>query len=227
MNNDPILTLKDVEKTYVSRAEKLTVLKGINLEINEGEIVVITGESGCGKSTLLNLIGGLDYLCSGHVISAGYKVSHLGEEELTKYRNKVIGFIFQFHYLLKDFSAVENVMLPAFMGGVEREEAMKKSRDLLEQINMGERASHYPSQLSGGERQRVAVARSLINDPHIILADEPTGNLDEKNSRTVEDLLFSLVRKFRKTLILVTHDTIIREKVDRFYKLEGGNLQLV
>jgi lipoprotein-releasing system ATP-binding protein len=227
MNNNPVLTLQNVEKAYISRAEKLTVIKGVDLEIREGEIVVITGESGCGKSTLLNLIGGLDHLSAGHIVSAGYKVSHLHEDELTKYRNKVIGFIFQFHYLLKDFTAAENVMLPAFMGGADREEAMRKSRALLEQINMGARANHYPSQLSGGERQRVAVARSLINDPHIILADEPTGNLDEKNSRTVEDLLFTLVRKFKKTLILVTHDTIVREKVDRFYKLEKGKLQLV
>lgn len=224
MNNEGILTLRKLSKNYVTRVEKLEVLRGIDLTIQCGSTVVITGESGSGKSTLLNLIGGLDHVSSGEIVSAGYRVSHLNENALTKYRNRVIGFIFQFHYLLKDFTALENVMLPAFMGGVQKQKALERAKDLLEKVKMADRLSHYPSQLSGGERQRVAVARSLINGPSIILADEPTGNLDEANSRIVEDILFSLVKQYSTTLILVTHNALLKHRAERFFRLEEGRL---
>ncbi len=219
-----ILKMKNIEKTYITKAEKLVVLENINITLKQGTTTVITGESGCGKSTFLNLIGGLDHVSGGEIFSAGYRVSHLAESELTEYRNRIIGFIFQFHYLLKDFTALENVMLPSFMGGSDKRKAVKQAEILLSQVGMEKRADHYPSQLSGGERQRVAVARSLINDPYMILADEPTGNLDEKNSRNVEEILFSLVKKYEKTLILVTHDTTLLERADRFFRLEAGSL---
>jgi lipoprotein-releasing system ATP-binding protein len=227
MNNQQILQMLQVSKSYVTRVEKLDVLKTIDLEVDSGTTMIITGESGSGKSTLLNCIGGLDHVTEGEIYSAGYKVSHLGENQLTRYRNKVIGFIFQFHYLLKDFTALENVMLPAFMGGTAKEAAIQRGRQLLAEVKLDKRLDHYPSQLSGGERQRVAVARSLINDPEIILADEPTGNLDEANSRTVEDILFNLVRQHRKTLLLVTHHTRLQDRADRHCRLEEGGLREV
>lgn len=219
-----ILTMKNIEKIYMTKAERLVVLENINITLKQGTTTVITGESGCGKSTFLNLIGGLDHVSGGEIVSAGYRVSHLSENELTEYRNRIIGFIFQFHYLLKDFTALENVMLPSFMGGRDKRKAVEQARILLSQVGMEKRADHYPSQLSGGERQRVAVARSLINDPYMILADEPTGNLDEKNSRNVEEILFTLVMKYEKTLVLVTHDTTLLERADRSFRLEAGSL---
>ncbi|RKX79986.1 MAG: lipoprotein-releasing system ATP-binding protein LolD [Spirochaetes bacterium] len=219
-----LLKLSEVSKTYITGSEFLPVLRGINLSVKEGSTVVITGESGSGKSTLLNLIGGLDVPTSGSIMAGGYEVERLSEKELTGYRSRVIGLIFQFHYLLKDFNALENVMIPAFMAGMPRKIAERRAEELLAQVNMYNRKDHYPSELSGGERQRVAVARALINDPPIVLADEPTGNLDERNSRNVEELLFSLVKKFGKTLILVTHDSEIAKRGDCHFQLELGLL---
>jgi lipoprotein-releasing system ATP-binding protein len=211
-------------KTFKNGPEELVVFENLDMQIGAGTTVVISGESGSGKSTLLNLIGGLDRISSGRIRVADYELNSLKEGQLSAYRRKMIGFIFQFHYLLKEFTALENVMLPAFMSGVNRKEANEQAGALLEEVNLGGRVSHYPLQLSGGERQRVAVARSLILDPEVILADEPTGNLDEKNSRLVEDLLFSLVKTHGKTLILVTHDPYVRKRGDRSLRLESGRL---
>lgn len=217
--------LKEVGKKYANGPETLHILKGIGFEISRGETVIITGESGSGKSTLLNLIGGLDYPSFGSIDACDMRIDTASEEDLTEYRNKYIGFIFQFHYLLRDFSALENVMLPAFMGGVSKKEALKRAEELLDEVRLTDRKGHYPSQLSGGERQRVAVARALVNSPSVILADEPTGNLDENNSKTVEDLLFSLAKRFETSMVVVTHDSALTERGDTHYHLTGGILE--
>jgi lipoprotein-releasing system ATP-binding protein len=222
--NNPVFSLEGVGKKFRSGSEELTVLNNITVQLDPAVVTAITGESGCGKSTLLNLIGGLDTPTTGTIRIGDYDVGSLDEEGLTEYRRRVLGFIFQFHYLLKEFTALENVMMPALIAGKPRKTAAMRAEELLAEVGLEGRRQHYPTQLSGGERQRVAVARALVNDPLLILADEPTGNLDEGNSRIVEDLLFSLVRKHGKTLVLVTHDLRLAEKGDRRYGLHRGEL---
>ncbi|MDR1933170.1 MAG: ABC transporter ATP-binding protein [Spirochaetales bacterium] len=225
--SEAVLILKEVGKTYTSSSEKLTILKNISFSVEAGKIVVITGESGSGKSTLLNLIGGLDTPSYGTIEAGRYQVDALREEELTIYRRNVLGLVFQFHYLLREFTALENVMLPARIAGNSRSEAREKAEALIADVGLSDRREHYPSSLSGGERQRIAVARALVGEPLLILADEPTGNLDEGNSRMVEDLLFSVVRKHGKTLILVTHDSQLAQRGDQHYNLHNGELLCV
>lgn len=222
--NNPIIKIRGLEKTYKTEIETLTILKNLDLDINEGSKVVIVGESGSGKSTFLNIVGGLDRATCGSVEVGPYEITKLDEKEISQYRSKYLGLIFQFHYLLKDFTALENVFLPAYMAGMKKSEAMEKARILLKDVGLGERFDHLPSQLSGGERQRVAVARSLINDPKVILADEPTGNLDPANAMMIGDLLFSMADKYNKTLILVTHDMNLAAKGDFIYSIKEGSL---
>ncbi|MBN2618750.1 MAG: ABC transporter ATP-binding protein [Spirochaetales bacterium] len=217
-----ILEVNNINKIYSSEGESLQVLSGVSFSLNQGESIVITGESGCGKSTLLNIIGGLDDATSGEIISCGYKITALDEEKLTFYRKKEVGFIFQFHYLLKDFSALENLMLPLLITGHKRTSAKEYATQLLNDVGLYERRKHYPSQLSGGERQRIAIARALANKPKIILADEPTGNLDEKNSMMVQELLFKLVEDYKNSMILVTHDATIKDKGSYHYTIKNG-----
>ena len=219
-----VIELKDVSKVYESGPVPLTVLKSIDFQIDEATITVITGASGSGKSTLLNLIGGLDMVTSGEIYAAGLPIHSMSETELTSYRAQRLGFVFQFHYLLKDFTALENVMLPAFMSGTPRHDATEAARALLEEVGIADRADHYPSQLSGGERQRVALARALVNRPGILLADEPTGNLDADNSAAVEQILVELVRNHGTTLLLVTHDPRLGSVGDRTLRLDHGEL---
>ena len=224
-----IIKISGVEKTYVSDGEKLTVLKDLDLTIFEGTKNVITGESGSGKSTLLNIIGGIDNVTKGSVFcgtDGKWDVTNLSEDEMSEYRSKFLGLVFQFHYLLKDFTALENVYLPLYMTGVSKKEAIKKAEELLSDVGVLERKNHLPSQLSGGERQRVAVARSLVNDPSLILADEPTGNLDPANAQQIGDLLFSMADKYHKTLVLVTHDMNLAQKGDFIYSIKNGKLEL-
>ena len=223
-NNDLIVRIDNLEKTYKTSSETLTILKNLNMSVNRGTKCVIVGKSGSGKSTLLNIIGGLDTASSGTVEIDGEVISSLGEEGLTDYRQKFLGLIFQFHYLLKDFTALENIFLPSYMAGVSKKIAMEKARALLDDVGLSDRANHLPSALSGGERQRVAVARSLINDPELILADEPTGNLDPANAAVIGDLLFSMADKYKKTLILVTHDMNLAAKGDLRLFLKNGAL---
>ena len=220
-----IVSIKGLEKTYKTDSENLTVLKNLSLEIKEGSKIAIVGESGSGKSTLLNIIGGIDRATAGTVISGKWDLSKLSESELSEYRSSFLGLIFQFHYLLKDFTAVENVYMAALIAGMPKKEAIKKAEKLLDDVGLLQRKDHLPSQLSGGERQRVAVARALINDPKLILADEPTGNLDPQNAEKIGDLLFSMVEKYNKTLILVTHDLTLAKKADSQYKIVKGSLQ--
>jgi len=219
-----IIRTENLAKRFTSGEENVVVLSGINLSIASGEVITVSGESGSGKSTLLNIIGGLEAPSDGSVWAAGYQVDALGEHQLTKYRSAVLGLVFQFHYLLRDFSAEENVMLPAFMAGVPRAQALRRAQELLDEVGLAARRTHFPTQLSGGERQRVAVARALVNEPSLILADEPTGNLDEQHSDEVEAILFDLVRTVGTTLILVTHDTRLARRGDRCFRLEHGVL---
>lgn len=220
-----ILTIKNLEKKYITDSEELTVLKNLNLTVEEGSKLVIAGESGSGKSTLLNIIGGIDSATSGSVTAGNWEVTSLNEAKMAEYRSNFIGLIFQFHYLLKDFTALENVYMPALIAGVSKKEALERAKSLLNDVGISERMNHLPSQLSGGERQRVACARALINNPTLILADEPTGNLDPANAEKIGDLLFSLSDKYKKTLILVTHDMKLAEKGDKLFRIVEGHLK--
>lgn len=222
--NNVIINIQGLEKTYKTESETLTILKNLDLTIEKGSKIVIVGESGSGKSTFLNIVGGLDTATSGVVKAGPYEITSLDEKQISQYRSNFLGLIFQFHYLLKDFTALENVFLPAYMAGLKKTEAIKKAKQLLCDVGLEGRADHLPSQLSGGERQRVAVARALINDPQIILADEPTGNLDPANAKMIGDLLFSMADKYDKTLILVTHDMELASKGDKIYSIKEGML---
>jgi len=222
--SNPVLELQSVCKSFITANEELKILKDINLVIPASSKIVIIGESGCGKSTLLNIIGGLETPTSGSVIAGKYAVHSLGEDELTKYRSTYLGLVFQFHYLLKDFTALENVMLPAWMAGMKKKDAIDRAKSLLTDVKLESRMHHFPAQMSGGERQRAAVARALINNPSLLLADEPTGNLDPANAETVKELLFSVVSKHNNTLVLVTHDRGLASLADTCYKLQEEGL---
>lgn len=221
-SSSSIVSVTGLEKTFVTSFDKLTILKNLNMEVPRGSRCVIVGQSGSGKSTLLNIIGGLDFATSGTVVVDGKNISSMSENDLTEYRQKFLGLVFQFHYLLKDFTALENIFLPAYMAGLSKKEAMDRAKSLLCDVGLENRAKHLPSQLSGGERQRVAVARSLVNDPELVLADEPTGNLDPTNAAVIGDLLFNLVDKHKKSLILVTHDMNLASQGNvRFFLKDG------
>lgn len=220
-----IVKIEKLEKKYITESENLTILQDLNLDVAESSKVVIVGESGSGKSTLLNIIGGIDKVTSGSVIAGKWEVSKLSETQLSEYRSSYLGLIFQFHYLLKDFTALENVYMPSLIAGTSKKEAIQKAEQLLFDVGVIDRKNHLPSELSGGERQRVAVARALINEPKLILADEPTGNLDPLNASKIGDLLFSMVDKYKKTLILVTHDMNLATKGDIQYRIVEGRLQ--
>ncbi|MAG13298.1 MAG: lipoprotein-releasing system ATP-binding protein LolD [Spirochaetales bacterium] len=222
--SNPLVVVENLQKSYESGPERLTILDELAFQAQEGSSVIILGESGSGKSTLLNLIGGLDLPDSGSVRIRGREITTFSENELSLYRMASVGFVFQFHYLLNDFTALENVMLPRYMGGASRPAATDRAKELLREVDLLPRSNHYPHQLSGGERQRVAVARALVNDPDIILADEPTGNLDERHSDEIEELIFNLVETYGKTLILVTHDLDLASRGDARYLLHNGAL---
>ena len=222
--NEPFVECHSLAKTFASPVEELRVLSDLELSIEAGSRVAITGASGCGKSTLLSILGGLDRASSGFVRVGSWRLDSIPERDLTEYRAQAVGFVFQFHYLLKDFTALENVALPAYMRGGRRKEAFERAAELLADMGLGERLDHVPSKLSGGERQRAAIARALINRPGLILADEPTGNLDAASSRSVKELLFGLSGRYGTTLVLVTHDASLAAEADLRYELASGKL---
>lgn len=219
-----LIRIENLTKIYSGAGEKLTVFSDVNVNLKRGSKTVILGESGSGKSTLLNIIGALDNASGGKVQVGPYEVTSLDEENAALYRADFLGLIFQFHYLLKDFTALENVFLPLYMKGVPKKEARLRAERLLCDVGLEKRMHHLPSELSGGERQRAAVARSLIANPELILADEPTGNLDPENAHLVGELLFSVVEKYGKTLIMATHDLSLTSGADQCLRIKQGRL---
>ena len=213
-----MIDIKNITKSFGS----LQVLKGIDLHINKGEIVSIVGPSGAGKTTLLQIIGTLDKPDSGSIVIDGIDVSNLSKAKLSDFRNRHLGFVFQFHQLLPEFTALENIMIPAFIAGISQSEAKERAMELLKFMGLEDRASHKPNELSGGEKQRVAVARALVNKPAVILADEPSGSLDSKNKAELHQLFFDLRDKFGQTFVIVTHDESLAATTDRTIHMLDG-----
>jgi lipoprotein-releasing system ATP-binding protein len=202
----------------------LKVLKGISLEINPGELVAIVGSSGAGKSTLLHILGTLDTPDEGLVTIDNTRINSLSRNKISAFRNNRIGFIFQFHYLLPEFTALENICIPALIKGNSKKEAEKRAMELMELLNISNRATHKPAAMSGGEQQRVAVARALINNPAVVFADEPSGNLDSKNAEELHQLFFELRKKYNQTFVIVTHNNILASQADRIISLHDGRV---
>lgn len=215
-----MIQLHNIHKSFGT----LEVLKGIDLTINRGEVVSIVGPSGAGKTTLLQILGTLDRPDSGHVLFDGIDISEYKEKQLSAFRNRHIGFVFQFHQLLPEFTAVENVMMPALIAGTNMNDARARAMEILDYLRLAERATHKPSELSGGEKQRVAVARALVNRPQVILADEPSGSLDTQNKEELHQLFFDLRRELGQTFIIVTHDETLASTTDRTIRLLDGQV---
>lgn len=213
-----MITVKNITKSF----DDLAVLKGINMEIQRGEIVSIVGPSGAGKTTFLQILGTLDRPDSGTIVYDGVDVNKLKEKQLSKFRNQNIGFVFQFHHLLPEFTALENVCIPAFVANLSRAKAESKAREILHFLSLDDRLDHKPGELSGGEQQRVAVARALINNPSAILADEPSGNLDSQNKMELHELFFSLRDQLQQTFVIVTHDKELANMADRMLTMRDG-----
>ncbi|KAB8180676.1 lipoprotein-releasing ABC transporter ATP-binding protein LolD [Lysobacter maris] len=222
---DAVIHCDGLAKTYAEGALRTHVFHDLHLEVARGETVAILGASGAGKSTLLHLLGGLDTPSGGEVYVAGQKMSALSNAERGRLRNASLGFVYQFHHLLPEFTALENVMLPVLLGGTANAAAEARARGLLEAVGLGHRLAHKPGELSGGERQRAAVARALVNNPACVLGDEPTGNLDEKTASTVFELMLSLNREQGTSLVLVTHDRRLARRLDRVLELHEGRLR--
>jgi len=222
--SEALVEVIDLRKSYFDGDTELPVLKGVNLTVRRGEMICIVGPSGVGKSTLLHIIGTLDTPTSGKVLFEGEDIFSMDQEKLADFRSRQIGFIFQFHYLLPEFTALENVAMGALIAGKPSDEAFAKAEELLKRVGLKERMNHKPTKLSGGERQRVAVARALVNDPKLILADEPTGNLDTRTSETVFELIWELKEMMGKTLILATHDLNLAKRGDRMVKMIDGKI---
>jgi lipoprotein-releasing system ATP-binding protein len=219
---EPLIKAKNICKKFPQGVSELEILKNINFQIVSGEAVSIVGSSGAGKSTLLHILGTLDRPTSGEVFFEGENISLFDDEQLSKFRNKTLGFVFQFHHLLKEFSALENVSMPMRISGESKAASLEHAYELLNTMGLADRADHYPSQLSGGELQRVAIARALVCKPRVLLADEPTGNLDSSNGEKIKELFFELKEKFGLTLIVVTHDAQFASKFSRSLRMQDG-----
>lgn len=217
-----LLSASNIHKSYSQGVGELQILKGINLQLFEGEAVGIVGTSGSGKSTLLQILGTLDRPQSGELVYEDKNLLQLPEEDLARFRNETMGFVFQFHHLMSELTALENVMLPCRIGGLSTNESEEHAHDLLNLLGLNERLSHYPSQMSGGELQRVAIARALVRRPKILFADEPTGNLDSTNSGKIQDIFFLLKERFNLSLVVVTHDLSFAQRFPRVLRLKDG-----
>lgn len=224
--SNPILVGRELRKTYIQEdGSELNILEGVDLEVSAGEAVAIVGASGAGKSTLLHLLGGLDRPTSGEVILTGHDLAALSERDLATARNRSIGFVFQFHHLLREFTALENVMMPLMVGGAQPNDAKLRAKALLTQVGLAERLTHKPWQLSGGEQQRVAVARALSNRPAVVIADEPSGNLDTHTGEQLHDLFFRLRSEHGVALVIATHNRELAERADRVLHMKEGQLR--
>lgn len=221
----PVLAASHVSRIYQEGPLKVSVLADVNLHVAAGERIAIVGASGSGKSTLLHLLGGLDAPSSGEIRVQGQLLSNLGEAARGALRNRALGFVYQFHHLLPEFTALENVMMPVLLGDADVTTATQRATALLESVGLGHRLGHKPGELSGGERQRAAVARALVNQPACVLGDEPTGNLDDRTAATVFELMLELNRAHRTSLVLVTHDRGLARKLDRVLELQQGKLR--
>ena len=222
MNKPSLISVQCVTKSYPMGASRLEVLRGIDLEIRVGEAVCIVGSSGAGKSTLLHILGTLDKPTLGKVFFKGTDLTRESDERLANFRNRSMGFVFQFHHLMSEFTALENVMMPCRIAGLAPREAKMASEELLIQLGLRDRMRHYPSEMSGGEQQRVAIARALVRKPEVLFADEPTGNLDTVNAGRIQDLCFELKERMKLTLIVVTHDTTFAARFPRVLKMRDG-----
>jgi predicted ABC-type transport system involved in lysophospholipase L1 biosynthesis ATPase subunit len=225
MSEPLVLEFKGVHKSFGGPDEPVVLFEGLDWSLGPGQAVAVVGESGTGKTTLLHLAATLERPDAGEVLVSGRPTAGLNEQALAVLRSQTLGLVFQFHFLLKEFSVVENVALPAWLAGVPRAEAWDRARGLVDQVGLSPRAGHFPHQLSGGERQRAALARALVNDPPLLLADEPTGNLDVRHARVVQDLLLDLVTQRGKSLLLVTHDPEFARRTGRVLRLTGGHLE--
>jgi len=223
MNDKKIISCQNISKRFKEGKLDVEVLRGITLDIHAGEKVAIVGSSGSGKSTLLHILGGLDLPSKGNVQILDQDIAKLSDTERGVLRNKSLGFIYQFHHLLPEFTALENVAMPLLIGGAKVPDATQKAREILGKVGLGERLNHKPGQLSGGERQRAAIARALVTNPNAVLADEPTGNLDHKTAMHIFDLMQSLNQEMETAFVIVTHDMQLAEKMDKVYNLIDGN----
>ncbi|MEO2279337.1 lipoprotein-releasing ABC transporter ATP-binding protein LolD [Pseudoalteromonas pernae] len=220
-----ILHCQDLVKVYQDAAEQVEVLKGVQLDVHKGESIAVVGSSGSGKSTLLHILGTLDKPTSGQVLICSQDVAKLDRKQQAAFRNKHLGFIYQFHHLLMEFTALENVAMPLLIAGVDAKTAQQKAKEMLDKVGLSHRASHKPAKLSGGERQRVAIARAVVTEPDLVLADEPTGNLDKVNAQRIYELLMALQNDLGTSFIVVTHDLELASKLTRTVVLDEGVLQ--
>jgi lipoprotein-releasing system ATP-binding protein len=219
-----MILIRDLKKSFIKDGQEIEVLKGLNLEISRGESLAMLGVSGAGKSTFIHILGTLDHPTSGTILYDETNVFDWPEIKIAEFRNKKIGFVFQFHHLLPEFSALENTMMPGLISGMQKQEASDRARTLLEEVGLGRRIKHKPGELSGGEQQRVAVARALMMEPEVVLADEPTGNLDSETGRMVYETMLKLNQSRRITLVVVTHNRTLAKHMSRRIELEDGKI---